>query len=126
VATPNIAPARPASTVIVLRPSTRERPDDPDALSLRTGDPFEILMVKRNDKVAFMAGSYVFPGGRVDEGDQPPAGERVPKAGFPDLSDDEEALYRVCALGDTGDRDPAIRHTVLPRAHAAGTDHQAR
>jgi 8-oxo-dGTP pyrophosphatase MutT (NUDIX family) len=57
----DIVAARPASTVIVLRP----------------GDPFEILMVRRNDKVAFMAGSYVFPGGRVDDGDQRQAGEDV-------------------------------------------------
>ena len=31
---------------------------------------FEVLLVKRNDKVAFMAGAYVFPGGRVDEEDK--------------------------------------------------------
>ena len=66
--TPNIAPARPAVTVVVLR----------DA-----GDPFEILMVRRNDKVAFMAGSYVFPGGRVDDGDRPPPGAALPAGGFP-------------------------------------------
>jgi len=78
----NIAPARPASTVIVLR----------------EGDPFEILMVRRNDKVAFMAGSYVFPGGRVDDADQPPQGESVPKAIFPDLTDVEEAAYRLAAV----------------------------
>jgi len=77
-----IAPARPASTVIVLR----------------AGDPFEILMVRRADKVAFMAGSYVFPGGRVDEGDRPPAGARLPAAIFPDLKDDEEATYRMAAV----------------------------
>ena len=64
---PNIAAARPAATVIVLR----------------EGNPFEILMVRRNDKVAFMAGSYVFPGGRVDDGDRPPVGERLPAAIFP-------------------------------------------
>jgi 8-oxo-dGTP pyrophosphatase MutT (NUDIX family) len=81
-----IAPARPASTVIVLRESST------------SGDPFEILMVRRNDKVAFMAGSYVFPGGRVDEGDRPPRGERVPPAAFPDLSDAEEAAYRMGAV----------------------------
>lgn len=78
----NVAPARPASTVIVLRP----------------GDPFEILMVRRNDKVAFMAGSYVFPGGRVDDADRPPAGEQLPKAVFPDISDAEEAAYRMAAV----------------------------
>ena len=52
--TGQIAPLRPASTVIVLREGAA---------------PFEVLMVRRNDKVAFMAGAYVFPGGRVDEGD---------------------------------------------------------
>jgi len=55
-------------------------------------------MVRRNDKVAFMAGSYVFPGGRVDESDRPPAGERVAKAVFPDLTDAEEATYRMAAV----------------------------
>ena len=78
----NIVPARPASTVVVLRP----------------GDPFEILMVRRNDKVAFMAGSYVFPGGRVDEHDRPPKGEPLPKAVFTDLSDADEAAYRMAAV----------------------------
>jgi 8-oxo-dGTP pyrophosphatase MutT (NUDIX family) len=78
----NIAAARPASTVIVLR----------------AGDPFEILMVRRNDKVAFMAGSYVFPGGRVDDSDRPPQGEHLPKAVFPDLTDLEEAAYRMAGV----------------------------
>ena len=82
MAAPNIAPARPASTVIVLR----------------EGDPFEILMVRRNDTVAFMAGSYVFPGGRVDESDRPPKGERLPTAIFSDLTDAEEATYRMAAV----------------------------
>jgi len=80
-----MVPARPASTVIVLR-------DAPSS------DPFEILMVRRNDKVAFMAGSYVFPGGRVDEGDRPPAGARLPSAVFRDLSDEDEAAYRMAAV----------------------------
>jgi 8-oxo-dGTP pyrophosphatase MutT (NUDIX family) len=78
----NIAPARPASTVVVLRP----------------GEPFEILMVRRNDKVAFMAGSYVFPGGRVDDGDRPPSGAAMRPATFGDLSDAEEAAYRTAAV----------------------------
>jgi 8-oxo-dGTP pyrophosphatase MutT (NUDIX family) len=80
--TNSIAPARPASTVVVLR----------------EGEPFEILMVRRNDKVAFMAGSYVFPGGRVDEGDWPPAGAACRPATFSDLSDVEEAAYRTAAV----------------------------
>lgn len=76
-----IIPARPASTVIVLR----------------EGAPFELLMVRRNDKVAFMAGSYVFPGGRVDEADRPSAGQPLAPAGFADLSDEDEAAYRTAA-----------------------------
>ena len=79
---PKIAPARPAATVIVLRDAK----------------PFEILMVRRSDTVAFMAGSYVFPGGRVDDGDRPPQGERLAPAAYPDLSDVEEAAYRMAAV----------------------------
>jgi 8-oxo-dGTP pyrophosphatase MutT (NUDIX family) len=56
------APLRPASTVVVVR-------DTPGA------DGFEVLMVRRHDKVAFMAGAYVFPGGRVDDADLAQAGE---------------------------------------------------
>ncbi len=79
---PQIAPARPASTVIVMR----------------AGNPFEILMVRRADKVAFMAGSYVFPGGRVDEGDQPPADVPLAAPTFPDLTAREEAAFRMAAV----------------------------
>jgi 8-oxo-dGTP pyrophosphatase MutT (NUDIX family) len=79
---PRIAAARPAATVIVMR----------------EGDPFELLMVRRNDTAAFMAGSYVFPGGRVDEGDRPPGSVRLKPAVFPDLSPVEEATYRMAAV----------------------------
>jgi 8-oxo-dGTP pyrophosphatase MutT (NUDIX family) len=81
---PDIAPARPAATVVVLRES-----DD---------DPFEILMVRRNDTVAFMAGSYVFPGGRVDEGDRPAPHAELRPAIFGDLNDAQEAAYRTAAV----------------------------
>ena len=65
---------------------------------LRPGDPFEILMVRRNDKVAFMAGSYVFPGGRVDDSDRPLSSEPCRPAIFSDLSDADEAAYRTAAM----------------------------
>ena len=83
-------PARPAATVIVLREQ-----DKPQGLSPRG---FEILMVRRNDTVAFMAGSYVFPGGRVDDADRPQPGAVVAAARFPDLSDEDEATYRTAAV----------------------------
>lgn len=50
--------AHPAATVIVLR----DVPDGP-----------EIFMVRRREGTAFMAGAYVFPGGRVDAADREPA-----------------------------------------------------
>jgi 8-oxo-dGTP pyrophosphatase MutT (NUDIX family) len=101
--TPEIAPARPAATVVVLR----------------AGDPFEILMVRRNDKVAFMAGSYVFPGGRVDDGDRPPPGAAMRPAVFGDLSDAEEAAYRTAAVRELQE-EASVTITVddlVPYAH---------
>lgn len=84
----DIAPLRPAATVIVLRPSAPH--------------PFEVLLVRRSDKVAFMAGAHVFPGGRVD-----PTDEAVPAEACDglatlgrcaDLSAADEARYRVAAI----------------------------
>jgi 8-oxo-dGTP pyrophosphatase MutT (NUDIX family) len=46
---------KPASTVLLLR-------DDEHGL--------EVFLVRRHDNVAFMAGAYVFPGGRLDEADR--------------------------------------------------------
>jgi 8-oxo-dGTP pyrophosphatase MutT (NUDIX family) len=86
---------------------------------LRAGDPFEILMVRRNDTVAFMAGSYVFPGGRVDDGDHPAADARLPRATFRDLSDAEEAAYRAAAVRELED-EANVRITIddlQPFAH---------
>ncbi len=51
-----IAPLRLAATVVIVR----DTPASPG---------FEVLMVRRNEKMAFMAGAYVFPGGRVDDDD---------------------------------------------------------
>jgi 8-oxo-dGTP pyrophosphatase MutT (NUDIX family) len=51
-------PARPASSVIVLR-------DSPDGA--------EVLLVQRNPESRFMGGAWVFPGGAVRDGDANPA-----------------------------------------------------
>ncbi|MFN2447474.1 MAG: hypothetical protein ABR606_18055 [Vicinamibacterales bacterium] len=81
--------ARAASTVVMVRPSLKA--------------PCEVLLVRRNDTAAFMAGAFVFPGGRVDEGDylERPAGnstglESVRR--FIDLTAEEELAYRVAAI----------------------------
>jgi len=48
------APARPSASVAVIRQSAAG---------------LEVLLVKRNEKIAFHGGAWVFPGGRVDESD---------------------------------------------------------
>lgn len=48
------APAHPAATVVLLRDA------DPGC---------EVLLVRRNSKLAFHGGAWVFPGGRIDEDD---------------------------------------------------------
>lgn len=68
-----ISTPRPAATVIVAREGA------PDA-------GFEVLMVRRNDRVAFMGGAYVFPGGRVDERD------------LADASGDQTRAFRLAAI----------------------------
>jgi 8-oxo-dGTP pyrophosphatase MutT (NUDIX family) len=102
-----IATLRPAATVVVLR----------------AGDlgSFDVLMVRRNDKVAFMAGAYVFPGGRVDENDRAvePAAIGAWTARFGDLSAAEEQVYRAAAARELQEEanvqiDPA---DLVPLAH---------
>lgn len=46
------APARPSASVVVVRDG---------------GDSLEVLLLRRNEQIAFHGGAWVFPGGRVDE-----------------------------------------------------------
>ena len=48
------APVRAAATVLLLR-------DTPEGI--------EVLMTRRSASASFAPGAYVFPGGRIDEGD---------------------------------------------------------
>ena len=56
---PQETPAIPAATVVLLRDG---------------GAGVEVLMLHRTSKVAF-GGMWVFPGGRVDDGDRAPGGD---------------------------------------------------
>lgn len=53
------APPKDAATVVLLRE--------------RTGEGFEVFMVRRHTRSGFMGGAYVFPGGKLDpaDGDEP-------------------------------------------------------
>lgn len=50
----NPAPAKPSASVVVVRDGARS---------------LEVLLVRRNEKIAFHGGAWVFPGGRVDDSD---------------------------------------------------------
>ncbi len=100
------AATRPASTVVVLR-------DAPSG--------FEVLLVRRSDHVAFMAGACVFPGGRVDEADRTAAPASVGGATsrFADLSMADEWTFRVAAARELQEEvslDVSVE-TLIPIAH---------
>ena len=86
------APARPSASVVIAR---------------HGGDALEILMLRRNQSIAFHGGAWVFPGGRVDEADH---------AGTDGTEID---VARRAALRETREEtglDPAP-HSLLPFAH---------
>jgi 8-oxo-dGTP pyrophosphatase MutT (NUDIX family) len=60
-----IAEPRDAATLILMRDTNRAR------------GGFEILMVRRHTKSAFMPGAYVFPGGRIEDADYTREAERI-------------------------------------------------
>ncbi|MEQ8660592.1 MAG: NUDIX hydrolase [Gammaproteobacteria bacterium] len=85
------APARPSASVVIAR----------DAGAL------EILMLRRNERIAFHGGAWVFPGGRVDADDQRGTGA------------DELAVARRAAVRETIEETglaPAAE-SLLPFAH---------
>lgn len=77
-------------------------------------------MVRRNDHVAFMAGAYVFPGGRVDEDDVAAGIALAPAAHrFTDLTAREEATFRAAAARELEEEvGVRIQHSdLVPLAH---------
>jgi 8-oxo-dGTP pyrophosphatase MutT (NUDIX family) len=84
-----IAEARPASTVVLLRPAA----------------PLEVLLLRRSDSIAFMGGAHVFPGGRVDDADHVgPSGDFV-----------DGAKAVIARMGDVAAREVIAHHLAAVR-----------
>lgn len=84
--------ASPAATCVLLRPPAEA-----------AGGPPEIFLVRRHQRASFMAGAYVFPGGRVDQADRGAEeawcdGLDAARAHWPDLDPAEAVAYHVAAL----------------------------
>jgi 8-oxo-dGTP pyrophosphatase MutT (NUDIX family) len=79
-------PPRPATTVLLLRPS---QPGD-------AGSPLEVFMVVRHHQIDSFSGALVFPGGKLEEAD----GDKSLRArcGGADRIDDAELKFRVAGV----------------------------
>lgn len=92
----NLLEAIPAATLILMRPAA-------------AGGPPAILMLERAETMAFAAGALVFPGGRIDPGDEAMADL------FPGLPD---AAARIAAVRETIE-ETGIAPALGPAADAA-------
>lgn len=103
------ATARPASTVVLLRPSPSR---------------FDVFLVRRHENVAFMGGAHVFPGGRVDEADKAWGDDRAHHAAaVRELFEEAGVLLARRAGGamlDFGDAAEAARYHAYRAALAGG------
>jgi 8-oxo-dGTP pyrophosphatase MutT (NUDIX family) len=80
------APPRPATTVLLLRPS---KPGDADS-------PVEVFMVVRHHQIDSFSGALVFPGGKLEESDGDP--RLKARCGGADTISAEELKFRVAGV----------------------------
>jgi len=80
------APPRPATTVLLLRPSKRGD----------TSSPLEVFMVVRHHQIDAFSGALVFPGGKLEDAD----GDKRLRArsGGPDKISDDELKFRIAGV----------------------------
>ncbi|TAJ41909.1 MAG: NUDIX hydrolase [Reyranella sp.] len=80
------APPRPATTVLLLRPSRRGD----------TSSPLEVFMVVRHHQIDSFSGAIVFPGGKLEDAD----GDKRLRArsGGPDRISDDELKFRIAGV----------------------------
>lgn len=97
-----IAPDEPAATVILLRD---------------TSEGLKILMLRRNSKLNFAGGLWVFPGGRVDEADW---------TGLP--SEDSCGAAKVCAAREAAEESALeiAPEDLIPFSHWTPPDNSPR
>ncbi len=80
------AAPRPATTVLLLRPS---QPGD-------AASPLEVFMVVRHHQIDSFSGALVFPGGKLEEADGDPSLRA--RCGGADKIDDAELKFRVAGV----------------------------
>lgn len=82
---PEFVHASPAATVVLAR---------------HGASPVEVLLMRRHADLAFLAGAYVFPGGRVDEEDalDPALAPRQAASRIPGFDVEAETTLRVAAI----------------------------
>ena len=99
------APAIPAATLIVLRN--------------RAGTPPDVLMVERAAKLAFAGGAMVFPGGRIDAGDETAgAAYDAPHAAARIAAIRETIEESSVAVGLAPTPDPSLTASLAKSLHA--------
>ncbi len=107
------------------------RPKDAATLILidRSGDKPKVLVGKRHDKVVFMPGKFVFPGGRVDKSDnRVPVAAPIPKELEANLLKGSPKITAVARARAGGRRDPrGLRgNRPLPRPQGRTARSDAR
>ncbi len=80
------APPRPATTVLLLRPSKKGDP----------GSPLEVFMVVRHHQIDSFSGALVFPGGKLEDADG--AAILRTRCSGADKIDDAELKFRVAGV----------------------------
>src|SRR5260370_40768578 len=82
----NPAPPRPATTVLLLRPS---KPGD-------MASPLEVFMVVRHHQIDAFSGGLVFPGGKLEDADGDP--RLRARCGGADRIGNEELKFRIAGV----------------------------
>ncbi|MBA4418199.1 MAG: hypothetical protein C0392_09870 [Syntrophus sp. (in: bacteria)] len=79
-----VAPPRKSATIILVRD--------------RREEGFEVFLLKRSMESNFMAGNYVYPGGRVDKGDYDPEISLLCSDGMDIPLDQERLVLRIAGI----------------------------